>query len=428
MHARRERLLDHPGVRAHRLLVGAVHRQGEDHRRRAMAAGGRPAVDQAPHEREQRRRRERMMLQIDRQVIRPGRGLGHPAVVGQLLDAGAIDGLPGREQLDRAVDSRHATPPLARSVPTLPPSLARPRGHRALPARSSRISQGTNHHPRAIVEDVLRSGDQVELPSPLRGSPMAGLLIVLCMVVGAPAPLVAAGLGDAEARYSRATWPAPPAWPARWRAPRASRSPPGRPWSRPSTSAPMQISRRWSSGGAVPRRRSMRRSERRRRPAPAGDRARATGQPGDGRRACQRLRQAGQGADRPGARPRPGRSVGARAPRHMASAHRAARRRRARGESVRCAPEDRRRAVRPGDREAARGVRAGIRLRAPIVGTRSRPVRGHGGADARRDQAGAPGDAADRLVQARRRGCSPSSRRTGRSDLIKAVQLRAASK
>ena len=38
---------------------------------------------------------------------------------------------------------------------------------------------------------------------------------------------------------------------------------------------------------------------------------------------------------------------------------------------------------------AARGVRAGIRLRAPIVGARSRPVRGHGRADARRDQAGA---------------------------------------
>jgi hypothetical protein len=32
---------------------------------------------------------------------------------------------------------------------------------------------------------------------------MARLLIVLCMLVGAPAPLVAAGLGDAEARYGR---------------------------------------------------------------------------------------------------------------------------------------------------------------------------------------------------------------------------------
>jgi hypothetical protein len=33
--------------------------------------------------------------------------------------------------------------------------------------------------------------------------PMARLLIVLCMVVGAPPPLVAAGLGDAEARYEQ---------------------------------------------------------------------------------------------------------------------------------------------------------------------------------------------------------------------------------
>jgi hypothetical protein len=53
-------------------------------------------------------------------------------------------------------------------------------------------------------KDVLRSHDQrVELPSPPRGSPLAGLSVLLCLVFGAPAPLLAAGLGDAVVRYEQ---------------------------------------------------------------------------------------------------------------------------------------------------------------------------------------------------------------------------------
>jgi hypothetical protein len=57
---------------------------------------------------------------------------------------------------------------------------------------------------RVRSKNVLRSRDQsVELPSPPRGSPLAGLSILLCILFGAPAPLVAADLGDAEARYEQ---------------------------------------------------------------------------------------------------------------------------------------------------------------------------------------------------------------------------------
>jgi hypothetical protein len=53
-------------------------------------------------------------------------------------------------------------------------------------------------------KNVLRSRDQsVELPSPPRGSPLAGLSLLLCLIFGAPVPLVAAGLGDAQARYEQ---------------------------------------------------------------------------------------------------------------------------------------------------------------------------------------------------------------------------------
>ena len=98
------------------MLVGGVDRQGHDGRRRAMAAAGRSARDQAAHEGMQGLRRERMMLELDVQVVGPAPCLLDAVLVAQRPDRVVVDRLPCFEQLDRAVDPRHVLPPLARVV------------------------------------------------------------------------------------------------------------------------------------------------------------------------------------------------------------------------------------------------------------------------------------------------------------------------
>jgi hypothetical protein len=64
MHARAQDLFDDPVVVLDRHAVEAEHRQRDDDRRRAMAAPGRPAVDEPLHELAQAHRIEGAVLHL----------------------------------------------------------------------------------------------------------------------------------------------------------------------------------------------------------------------------------------------------------------------------------------------------------------------------------------------------------------------------
>ncbi len=102
-----QHLLKHPGVGANRGLVGAIHRNVHDHRRRAMPALGRPAGDQAAHVLGQAFDVERRVLHVVADVV--GVGLRVflallEAAFGAGMRAGVINRLTLPEQFDGAVD------------------------------------------------------------------------------------------------------------------------------------------------------------------------------------------------------------------------------------------------------------------------------------------------------------------------------------
>ena len=91
-------------------LVGAGRRQRHDHRRRAVAARGRPAIHQAAHELLQALDVERAVLEVVVDVVGPGLGQGATALVASILGRRVVDGLALLEQLDRFIDTfRHTT-------------------------------------------------------------------------------------------------------------------------------------------------------------------------------------------------------------------------------------------------------------------------------------------------------------------------------
>jgi hypothetical protein len=89
--AAREHLLEHPRVRADGRFIGAVDREVDDDRRRAVAALRRPALREAAHVVGPRLRALDALLEA---AVRP------------FVRAGVVDRLPLLEQLDGAVDSR----------------------------------------------------------------------------------------------------------------------------------------------------------------------------------------------------------------------------------------------------------------------------------------------------------------------------------
>ena len=100
-----QNLFYHPVIVLHRDAVEAEHRQGDDDRRRAMAALGRTAVDETLHELAQADRIERAVLHLvlDQIDVRLGELL--PFLVAGALDADVVNGLPGLEQLNHLVDA-----------------------------------------------------------------------------------------------------------------------------------------------------------------------------------------------------------------------------------------------------------------------------------------------------------------------------------
>ena len=80
MRAAAQDLAELPGVVADMRLVDAVDRRLDDHRRRAVARAGRPALDQPAHIVRQPGHVERAVLHADIDVVGPGAGvLARPA-------------------------------------------------------------------------------------------------------------------------------------------------------------------------------------------------------------------------------------------------------------------------------------------------------------------------------------------------------------
>ncbi|MFN8537844.1 MAG: hypothetical protein U0232_10270 [Thermomicrobiales bacterium] len=97
--------------REHHLGRDPRDRQRHEYRRRAVPAARRPAIDQAAHEGAQPAHVERVMLELDDQIVVGSLRGGHPRLVAEDRDALAEGRLILFQQFDEPVDAHHLSSP-----------------------------------------------------------------------------------------------------------------------------------------------------------------------------------------------------------------------------------------------------------------------------------------------------------------------------
>ena len=113
MNPRGQNMARLPGVVAHFLRRDGVGRQGANHSRGEVTAGGRATILQPAHVTCQPDRVKGMVLKVDEQHIRPRLGIGQAGCIGQVVRMRFVDRLPGGQQFDTLVDSCHLRSPFA---------------------------------------------------------------------------------------------------------------------------------------------------------------------------------------------------------------------------------------------------------------------------------------------------------------------------